>query len=150
MSVNAVFPGTFNPFTIGHFEVLKKALDLFESVTVLVADNPEKVTAYPIAERITQLEGICEKYSLSFKVDTLPIGTLLVDYVKKHHINVIVRGVRHGADFEFEWPMAQMNAQLAPNCHTVFLLPRPEHMHISSTLVRQIAAAGKNIESFLP
>lgn len=145
--MRALFAGTFDPFTLGHYDIVKKAKKLFSDLTVLVIDNPAKKPWLAAPVRCKQISDLLSQEHIP--VEMLSAG-LLVDYAKTHQAQVLVRGLRHASDFDYEWPLAQMNASLAPDIETCFLLPQVQHMHISSTLVRQVIAAGGSLAAFLP
>ncbi len=145
--MRAVFPGTFDPFTLGHWDILNKARRLFAEVVVLVIDNSEKKIFQPLSERLQAIRNLAPQ---DIVIDTMSSQALLADFVRSHGIGVIVRGLRHSSDFNYEWPMAHMNAVLAPECQTIFLMPDPEHMHISSTMVREILKRKGDASAFVP
>ena len=144
---HALFPGTFDPFTLGHEDVARRAQALFGRVTLLVAAHHSKRQVFEQAERcrlvrevLADLEGI----------QVVCTEGLLVDACREHAADVVVRGVRSAADLEYESQMAHANRAMLPTLDTVFLAPAPGLAHISSTLVRQIASMGGDVTSFVP
>ena len=143
----AVFPGSFDPFTIGHEAIVRRALHLFDEIIIAVGANALKKNYYSLSTRK-------EMISLVFKdeprVKVSHYEGLTVDYCKKNKIGYLVRGLRTAADFEFERAIAQVNKVLAPDIESVFLLTVPEHSHINSTIVRDIIRSGGNASVFIP
>jgi len=143
----AVFPGSFDPFTIGHEAIVRRALNLFDEIIIAVGANALKKNYYSLATRK-------EMISLVFKdeprVKVSHYEGLTVDYCKKYNIGYLVRGLRTAADFEFERAIAQVNKVLAPDIESVFLLTVPEHSHINSTIVRDIIRSGGDASLFIP
>jgi pantetheine-phosphate adenylyltransferase len=146
-SGHALFPGTFDPVTLGHLDLLRRAARLYGRLTVAVAHNATKQELLPIAERITLLREVTRDLP---GVEVVQVDGLVVRACEALGARVIVRGVRSAADLEYEIQMARTNHALAPGIETVILAGAPEHSHISSTLVRQIAGLGGNLESFVP
>jgi pantetheine-phosphate adenylyltransferase len=143
---HALFPGTFDPFTLGHLDVLKRAVRIFDSVTVGVAAHHAKQHLLNLEERLALIEACVEDLA---SVQVAPITGLLVDAAREMGACSIVRGVRTAMDLEYERQMAQTNQALWSEVDTVFLLPSPLVAHISSTLVRQIARMGADIRPFV-
>lgn len=143
---HALFPGTFDPFTLGHLDLLQRAARIFEQVTVGVAVHPGKQHLMGLEDRL-HLIRVCTAHLSNVKVT--PITGLLVDGAKEVGASSIVRGVRTAADLEYERQMSQTNQALWPALDTIFLLPSPGVGHISSTLVRQIARMGADISPFV-
>ena len=143
----AVCPGSFDPVTFGHLDIIRRASALFDKVIVLVTQNPEKQTLFSPQERselIRRVTGDLRNVS----VDTHT--GLLVDYLKAHHADVIVKGLRAMSDFEYEFQMALTNRQLYPDAETVFLTTSLERMYLSSSVVKQIARFGGDISALVP
>lgn len=143
----AVCPGSFCPITNGHIDIIKRAAELFDEVTVLVMTNPDKHYDFSTEERCEMIESAFADDS-RIKVDIW--DGLLADYVEKKGINAIVKGLRSATDFDYEFQMALANKSLAPKAETVFMTARPENMYISSSLVRQIASFGGDVSDFVP
>ncbi len=145
-SGHALFPGTFDPPTLGHLDLLQRAAALFDRVTVAVAEHPTKSPAFAVDQRVELLRTLTSGFG---KVEVVRLSGLLVDGARPVGAGVIVRGARSGADFDYEAPMASTNRQLAPEIETVFLAAAPSVAHISSTLVRQIASMGGRVDAFV-
>lgn len=146
-AIHALFPGTFDPVTLGHLDVIRRASALFPRVTVAVASNPTKREMLPLSTRIALLREVTAEFA---GVEVARLDGLVVDGCKALGASVIVRGVRNSLDFEYEAQMARSNRALAPATETVFFASDPEHVHISSTLVRQIAGCGGPLDAFVP
>ncbi|MFN0009991.1 MAG: pantetheine-phosphate adenylyltransferase [Planctomycetota bacterium] len=147
MSRHALFPGTFDPFTRGHEDLVVRAARLFGKVTVAVAQNPEKQSLFSAEERAELARGALSGIG---GVSVTLIPGLVVQACEDLGADVIVRGVRSGTDFDFEVQMARMNRGLLPRIDTVLLAPAPELAHVSSTLVRQIASMGGDCSGLVP
>lgn len=143
----AVCPGSFDPITNGHLDIIKRAAELFDEVTVLVVTNPDKKCAFSPEERCDLIKKSTENIE-GVKVDSF--SGLLADYVKQNGINAIVKGIRSSSDFEYEFQMALANRSLAPNAETVFITADPQNMYVSSSLIRQIACFGGDVSDFVP
>lgn len=143
----AVCPGSFDPITNGHIDIIKRAAELFDEVTVLVVTNPDKKCAFSPEERCALIEKATEGIGV-VKVDSF--SGLLADYVKQNGISAIVKGIRSSSDFEYEFQMALANRSLAPNAETVFITADPQNMYVSSSLIRQIACFGGDVSDFVP
>jgi pantetheine-phosphate adenylyltransferase len=144
---HALFPGTFDPVTLGHLDIVRRAAQLFERVTIAVATNPSKRELLPLA---TRLELLREATAGVAGVDVVQIEGLTVDACRRLGATAIVRGLRNATDFEYEAQMARSNRVMAPEIETLFLASASEHVHISSTLVRQVAEMGGPLEAFVP
>ena len=144
---HALFPGTFDPFTLGHLDLVRRAARLFGRATVGVARNAEKRSLFGAEER-TELAREALRGLAGVEVALVP--GLVVRACEELGADVIVRGVRGGADLELEIQMARTNRTLAPSIDTVLLVPTPELAHVSSTLVREIAALGGDVSAFVP
>ncbi len=143
----AVYPGTFDPFTNGHCDILDRALKIFPTLIIAVAANPEKSPLLTLQER-TGLIREAVRGKAGVTVDTF--DSLLVDYVQKKGARVLIRGIRAVSDFEFEFQMALMNRRLAGEVETVFLMPHESYSYLSSRLVKEIASLGGNISGLVP
>jgi pantetheine-phosphate adenylyltransferase len=144
---HALFPGTFDPVTLGHLDVVRRAASLFERVTVAVAPHPTKRELLPLEARLALLREVTADMP---GVGIACVDGLTVDGCRKLGASVVVRGLRNASDFEYEAQMARSNRAMAPEVETVFLASAPEHGHISSTLVRQVAEMGGPLEPFVP
>jgi pantetheine-phosphate adenylyltransferase len=146
-SLLAVYPGTFDPITNGHVDVVERATQLFSRVVVLVARNTSKTPLFSDDERI---EMIREVFKGRKGIEVQGFDGLLVDYALHRKASVIVRGLRAVSDFEVEFQMALTNRKLAPSLETIFLLPREQYTYLNSTIVREIARLGGDVSSFVP
>ncbi|MFT4229386.1 MAG: pantetheine-phosphate adenylyltransferase [Microbacterium sp.] len=147
----AVVPGSFDPPTLGHLDVIRRAAALYDELHVLVVHNPDKEAMLPIAQRLALLEqSIAEDDQISAEVvvASWSVG-LLVDYAEEVGAGVLVKGIRSQVDVAYETPMAIVNRHLA-HVETVFLLPDPSHALVSSSLVRQVAGLGGDVSPFVP
>ena len=143
----AVFPGSFDPFTIGHEAIVKRALSLFDEIIIAVGANALKKSYFSLETRKKMISLV---FADEPKVKVAHYEGLTVDYCKKYGIGYLLRGLRTAADFEFERAIAQTNKVLAPGIESVFLLTVPEHSHINSTIVRDIIKSGGDASVFVP
>src|SRR5690606_24039872 len=150
MSRIAVVPGSFDPVTLGHIDVIERAAGMFDELHLLVVHNPDKPAPPPVAQRVSLTEKSIEEAGLNgnIRVTSWSVG-LLVDYCTDVGASVLVKGVRSQVDVAYETPMAIVNRNLA-GVETVFLLPDPAHAHVSSSLVRQVAALGGDVSPYVP
>lgn len=143
----AVYPGTFDPMTLGHLDVVRRAARLFDRVVVGVADSEAKRPFFSISERVEMAREIVRIYP---NVEVMGFSGLLADFLRSIQADVILRGLRAVSDFEFEFQMAGMNRKLHPEVETLFVTPSDQYMFISSTIVREIASFGGDVGSFVP
>lgn len=143
----AIFPGSFDPFTIGHESIVKRAIPLFDKIIIAIGYNSAKSGFYPLEKRKQWIESIF-KDEKSVSVDTYE--GLTADYCKKVNAHYILRGLRTAADFEYERAIAQMNKMLNHHIETVFMLTMPEHSPVSSTIVREVIRHGGDASQFVP
>lgn len=143
----ALYPGSFDPVTYGHIDVIRRASELFDSLTVAVLNNGAKSPLFSVEERVNMLKGVCRDIP-NVKVDSF--SGLTADYVTNNGFNVIIRGLRAVTDFEYELQMAQTNRKLAPDADTVFLTTSLEYAYLSSTTVKEVAYFGGDISKFVP
>ena len=150
MSRIAVVPGSFDPVTLGHLDVIGRAAGLFDELHVLVVHNPDKTALLPIAQRVSLIEQaiVAEGLPSNITVTSWSVG-LLVDYCTDVGASVLVKGIRSQVDVAYETPMAIVNRNLA-GVETVFLLPDPAHAHVSSSLVRQVSSLGGDVRPYVP
>jgi pantetheine-phosphate adenylyltransferase len=147
MSVGAMYPGTFDPVTNGHLNLVRRAARLFDHVVVAVAASPNKTPMFSLEERIGMARAaLADAGNISVDGYT----GLTVDYVRQHGLRVIIRGLRAVSDFEFEFQLATMNRHLQPEVESVFLTPAEEYTFVSSTFVREIGILGGDIRPFVP
>lgn len=144
----AVCPGSFDPVTLGHLDIISRAAKLFDCVIVLVSTNLDKKPAFTLTERLLMIEKVTGAYK-NVVIDILE-DELLADYVRRVGADAIVKGLRAVSDFEYEFQMALGNRKLCPEAETVFLTTAAENMYLSSSIVKQIAALGGDITSFVP
>jgi pantetheine-phosphate adenylyltransferase len=142
-----VFPGSFDPFTIGHEAIARRALSLFDEIIIAVGANALKKNFYPL---VTRKEMINKVFRDEPRIRVDHYEGLTVDYCIKNNAGYLIRGLRTAADFEFERAIAQVNRVLAPKVESVFLLTVPEHSHINSSIVRDILRSGGNASRFVP
>ena len=145
-SVTAIFPGTFDPITLGHQDMIRRAARLFQHVVVAVAKAHHKQTLFTLEER---LEAVCEIVEPWGNVQVEPFSGLLVDFALSHGACAVVRGIRSVTDFDFEAQLSGMNRALTADVETVFLTPDTRYQHISSTIVREIARLGGDVTQFV-
>lgn len=143
----AVYSGTFDPPTLGHEDVMRRAAGLFDEVIVAVAIAHHKKTRFSLQERLDMVQAVAE--GLPGRVRALPFDGLIMDFCRAHHACAVVRGIRNITDFDYEAQMAAMNRKLYPAVETVFLLPQADLQCISSTLVREIATLGGDVSQMV-
>ena len=143
----AIYPGTFDPVTNGHTDLVHRACQLFRKVVVAVAQNADKTPFFSLDERIRLTQESLTKHD---NAEVCGFNTLLVDFMRDKGATVIVRGLRAVSDFEYEFQLASMNRHLRDDIETVFLTPAEQYSYISSSLVREIAQLGGDISSFVP
>jgi pantetheine-phosphate adenylyltransferase len=144
----AVYPGSFDPVTCGHQDIIARAAGMFEGLTVLVAANSSKSPLFSADERVALLRESCAHLP-NVGVEVLP-PVLLVDYAAEHRAGVIVKGLRAVSDFEYEFQMALLNRRLRPQVETIFLMTAAEYSYLSSSIVKEIARLGGDIEGLVP
>ena len=147
MTTLAVYPGTFDPMTLGHLDVVRRAARLFDRVVVGVADSRAKKPFFTFDERVEMAREIVAIYP---NVEVTGFSGLLADFLRAIEADVILRGLRAVSDFEFEFQMAGMNRKLHPEVETLFVTPSDQYMFISSTIVREIAGFGGDVAPFVP
>ncbi len=143
----AIYPGSFDPVTMGHWDVIQRADKLVDRLIVAVLHNPAKQGAFGVEERVAFLKELVAPLP---HIEVTSFHGLLVDFAKQHQASFIVRGVRAFSDFEYEFQMALMNRKLAPDLETVFLMPKEKYSAISSRLVREIGGMGGNLADLVP
>ena len=146
----ALYPGSFDPITNGHINIIQRGLKIFDKLVIAVAINVRKTPLFPAEERMEMIRQAVD----SDRVEIDCFEGLLIDYAKKRQANVILRGLRALSDFEFEFQLAHMNrrlgADISPGLDTVFMMTGEEHFYVSSSLVREIASFGGNVKDFVP
>jgi pantetheine-phosphate adenylyltransferase len=143
----AIYPGSFDPVTNGHLDVIERARKLFDEVIVAVADNDEKQPLFPLTERLDLLRETAGKIN---NVHVAEFKGLLVEFAKAEKAGAVIRGLRAVSDFEFEFQMALMNRKLDVGVETIFLMPKEEYTYLSSRIVKEIARLGGDVSSFVP
>jgi pantetheine-phosphate adenylyltransferase len=143
----AIYPGTFDPITNGHLDIVKRAACLFDSIIVAVSDNKMKKSFFSLEERRDLVERSIQKI---YNVKVMIFKGLLVDFAREMGAVALIRGIRAVSDFEYEFQMALMNRKLSPHLETVYLMPSEEYTYLNSTLVKEIAMLGGQLNCFLP
>ena len=143
----AIYPGTFDPLTLGHLDVVERASRIFKQVVVSVGVNESKKPLFSVEERMEMVRKVVAHLP---NVEVESFDGLLVNYCRRRKIYALIRGLRAFSDFEYEFQMALTNRKLAPEVETIFLMPRETHSYLSSSMVRGIAEMGGNIDDFVP
>ena len=147
MSLLAVYPGTFDPITNGHADIMRRSMKIFDRVIVAIAENVRKEPLFTLSER---RHMITEALGADPRLEIDVFQGLLVDYVKKRQAGVVIRGLRALADFEYEFQLAHMNRHLAPEVETLFLMTSEESFYVSSSLVKEVALMGGDVSRMVP
>ncbi|KPK41718.1 MAG: phosphopantetheine adenylyltransferase [Omnitrophica WOR_2 bacterium SM23_29] len=147
MRPKAVYPGTFDPVTYGHIDLIKRALKIFDKVIIAVAHNPEKKPLFNVEERISMLKRATKGLRGVVIED---FDSLVVDYVRKKGAPVVIRGLRMLSDFEYEFQMALTNRKLAEDIETIFMMPSEQYSYLSSKLIKEAVALGADVKAFVP
>jgi pantetheine-phosphate adenylyltransferase len=142
----AIYPGTFDPITRGHEDLVRRAAGLFDTVVVAVADSRGKAPFFTQDQRVRMVRQVLVDYA---NVEVVSFSGLLMEFAQQQHARVILRGLRAVSDFEFEFQMAGMNRSLYPGVETLFLTPSEQYMFVSATIVREIALLGGSVEKFV-
>ncbi len=147
MGRKAVYPGTFDPVTYGHIDLIKRALKIFDRVIIAVAHNPEKNPLFTVEERIKMLRSVTKGLNGVIVED---FDGLVVDYVREKGASVVIRGLRMLSDFEYEFQMALTNRKLAQDIETIFMMPSEQYSYLSSKLIKEAVALGADVKAFVP
>ena len=147
MPTLAVYPGSFDPLTNGHVDIITRGARLFDRIVVAILVNAEKAPMFTMAERVEIAREVFRQHA---KVEVDTFDGLLVDYVERRQAQVIVRGLRAVSDFEFEFQMALMNQRLNPQIETVFMMPAEQYTYISSRLIKEVFALGGRVHGLVP
>lgn len=147
MSTKAIYPGTFDPLTHGHLDLVTRASLMFEQVILAIAASPHKKTLFSLDERVALATQATSHLA---NVEVIGFSSLMANFAKEHNANVLVRGLRAVSDFEYEMQLASMNRHLMPTLESVFLMPSKEWSFISSSLVKEVARHGGDITPFMP
>jgi pantetheine-phosphate adenylyltransferase len=143
----AIYPGTFDPITLGHLDIIERAVHLFDRVVVTVAKNTKKAPLFDAAERVEMIRSVCADMK-NVEVDSF--DGLIVDYAKRKNASALIRGLRVISDFEYEFQMALVNRKLAPQLATVFMMPGEKYTYLNSTIVKEIALFDGPLTDFVP
>ncbi len=147
MNVTAIYPGTFDPITSGHVDLIARAARIFDRVVVAVAVNRDKLPLFDVKERVGLVEQVIDGRS---NIEVLGFDSLLVECAREIGADVVLRGLRAVSDFEYEFQLASMNRRLSADIETMFLTPAEQYAFISSSMVREIAKLGGDVSSFVP
>ncbi|MCG9874007.1 MAG: pantetheine-phosphate adenylyltransferase [Leptospiraceae bacterium] len=147
MNSLAIYPGSFDPLTNGHLDLIKRALQLYDKIIIAVATNSRKNTLFSVNERIDLIRNVTKEWD-RIEIDTF--DGLTVDYARKRKARIIIRGLRAVTDFDYEYAISLMNSKLAPEVETVFLMASNEHSFISSTIVKEVARHGRAVYNQVP
>lgn len=146
MKITAVYPGTFDPITNGHSDIVQRAAELFDKVVVAIATRTQKATAFSADERVAMAAHVLEPFG---NVEVVRFDCLVVELARRYGAKVLIRGLRAVSDFDYEFQMAGMNRKLYPQTQTVFLTPAEQYSFLSSSLVREIAMHGGDVSEFV-
>jgi pantetheine-phosphate adenylyltransferase len=141
-----IYPGTFDPITRGHTDLVERSLHLFDKVIVAIAEDTKKKTIFPCAKRVELARKVLVEYP---NVEVEPFSGLLVDFAKQKGATAILRGLRAVSDFEYEFQLAGINRHLNPEIETIFLTPSAEYTYVSSSIIREMASLGADISAFV-
>lgn len=147
MCEKAVYPGTFDPITYGHIDIIKRALGVVSEVVIAVAHNPDKKPLFSAQERLQMVKEAVKDFD---NVSVEDFDSLVVDFAHSKNIHVIIRGLRMLSDFEYEFQMALTNRRLVPDIETIFLMPSEPYSYLSSKLLKEIASLGADLSNFVP
>ena len=146
MLKTVVYPGSFDPITFGHLDIIDRASKIFSKVIISVVHNKRKSTLFSLEERVIMIQKILENRP---NIEVMGFEGLLVDFVKENNSNIIVRGLRAISDFEYELQLALTNRKISDNVETIFMMPKEEYGYLSSSLVKEVAAFGGDVSSFV-
>jgi pantetheine-phosphate adenylyltransferase len=147
MNTKAIYPGTFDPFTNGHLNLVTRAAHMFDEVILAIAFSPSKKPLFTLEERVALAKSVTGHLA---NVTVVGFSDLMANFARLQHANILVRGLRAVSDFEYEMQLARMNQHLMPELESVFLMPAQEWSYISSSLVKEVALHGGDIDHFLP
>jgi len=147
MTKKAIYPGTFDPVTNGHIDIIERACKIFDKIIVAVADNKDKKTMFSLEVRVEMMKKATEKFK---KVEVKPFNSLLVEFAKKEDIKIIIRGLRAVSDFEYELQMGYANKSLDESIDTIYLMPNLQNAFISSSVVRSILKYNGDVSHLVP
>jgi len=144
---SALYPGSFDPITNGHVDIIERGLRVFDRIVVAVLENPKKAPLFTTKERVRMIQDI---FASNKEVEVQAFDGLLVDFARARGTGVVMRGLRAISDFEYEFQMALMNRNLAPDIETFFMMPNVNYSFLSSNLVREVAALGGSVDGLVP
>ena len=144
---SAIYPGTFDPITNGHFDLMKRSLKVVDKLVIAIAENPAKHPLFTIEERVDLVKKTTEGIPA---IEVLPFDNLLIEFCEDMSIHIVIRGLRAISDFEFELQMSQMNRKMDENIETLFLMPSEEYTFVSSHLVKEFASFGADVSAHAP
>jgi len=147
MKTTAIYPGTFDPITLGHIDLVKRTAKMFDHIIVAVADNKEKATLFSLEERVDLIKTVFAEIN---NITVESFAGLLTDFAKQKNCTIILRGLRVVSDFDYELQMASMNRKLIPKLETIFLTPNDNYIYVASSLVRTIAKEHGDLSHFVP
>jgi pantetheine-phosphate adenylyltransferase len=144
---SAIYPGTFDPITNGHLDLMKRSLKVVDKLVIAVAENPTKHPLFTVEERVDLVKKTTESIPA---IEVLPFDNLLIEFCEDMSIHIVIRGLRAISDFEFELQMSQMNRKMDENIETLFLMPSEEYTFVSSKLVKEFASFGADLSAHVP
>lgn len=147
MKKKAVYPGSFDPITNGHVDIIERGLNIFDQINIAVLKNPKKEPLFSTKERVGMIESI---FKDTKRIKVMSFHGLLVDFAKKINSNIVIRGLRAVSDFEYEFQMSLMNRKLAPDIETLYMMPAVEYSFLSSQLVKEVCLLGGCLEGLVP
>lgn len=145
----ALYPGTFDPLTLGHVDLIERSADIFDRVIVAVALDTPKTTLFSVRERVRMGREVVSELGLR-NVEVCAFSGLLIDYARQRDVSVMIRGLRAYSDFEYEFQLALTNRKMAPEVETLFMMPKEVHSYVTSSMVREIARLGGDPAEFVP
>ena len=143
----AVYPGTFDPITNGHVDIIKRSAKLFDKIIVTVAVNTQKIPLFNLTERAEMIHQVLKNEE---RIEVDQFDGLIAEYLKRVNASAMIRGLRAVSDFEYEFQMSLMNRKLNPDVETVFLTPAQEYIHLNSTIVKEVASFGGDVSDYVP
>jgi pantetheine-phosphate adenylyltransferase len=147
MKKKAVYPGSFDPITNGHVDIIERGLNIFDQINIAVLKNPKKKPLFTTKERVGMIEDIFPNQK---RIHVMSFDGLLVDFARKINSNIVIRGLRAVSDFEYEFQMSLMNRKLAPDIETLYMMPAVEYSFLSSQLVKEVCLLGGCLKGLLP
>ena len=147
MNSTAIYPGTFDPLTLGHYDLIERSAEIFQKVILAITTNPAKKAMFSVEERIVTARKVVQHLE---NVEVEDFEGLLIEYARARGVTVLIRGLRAYSDFEYEFQMALTNRKLAPEIETLFMMPKEIHSYVSSSTVREIVRLGGDVSDFVP